>query len=172
LVRLNIVENLVATSVELIKYPELILVIAPILPVISGGAFFKYPELKWYVIAVITAIYCLLRRKYLWDYRGKRGFDLWRSVIAATAVVGSLFVVFDGWLVYRYWGLPWRAFTENQIGILVAEVPDQPNREQQEAYQNALRLCVQKNQELGEVVKVRLIERPLPPMLMLSRPKQ
>ncbi len=153
-------EKLVPTLIELIKYPELILVIVPVLPFISGGAFFEYPEFKWYVIAVITVTYFLLRRKNLWDYKGKRGFDLWRSAIAATAVAGSASVVI-GWLFYRYWGLP-PAFTDDQIGILVAEVPDQTNRQQQNAYQNALRDRIQHNEKLRKVVKVRLIERPLP----------
>jgi tetratricopeptide (TPR) repeat protein len=67
-----------------------------------------------------------------------------------------------GWLFFRYWGLA-PAFTDDEIGILVAEVPDQTNREQQVAYQNALRLRFKNNKELREVVKVGLIERPLPP---------
>jgi hypothetical protein len=126
---------------------------------ITGGLFFEYPALLPVAIVVVTVILTYLWYKNLRDYKGKRGFELWRSTIAtgvAVALVSSLI----GWLFYRFWGLP-SSFTDDQIGILVAEVPDQTNREQQVAYQNALRLRVQSNSELREVVKVRLIERPL-----------
>jgi hypothetical protein len=126
-----------------------------------GGLFFEYPALIPLAIIVLTVIFTYRRYKYLWDYRGKRRFDLWGSVIAASAAV-ALGMSLIGWLVYRYWGLP-HSFADNQIGILVAEVPDQTNSEQQQAYQNALRSRVQSNPELQDIVKVRLIERPLPP---------
>ena len=81
-------------------------------------------------------------------------------MLAASLVAAGLSVI--GWLVYRYWGLP-SSFADGQIDILVAEVPDQNNREQQPAYQTALRLRVQNSEQLQKIVKVRLIERPLPP---------
>jgi tetratricopeptide (TPR) repeat protein len=132
-----------------------------LIELISGGLFFEYPTLIPVTIVVLTVIFAYLRYKYLWDYRGKRRFDLWRSVIVASAAV-ALVLSLIGWLAYRYWGLP-PSFADDQIGILVAEVPDQPNREQQLAYQNALRLRVQSIPELRDIVKVRLIRRPLPP---------
>jgi tetratricopeptide (TPR) repeat protein len=49
---------------------------------------------------------------------------------------------------------------------LIAEVPDQPNREQRAAYQNAIIDRIRSTQQLRDVVKVRLIERPLPFDLM------
>jgi hypothetical protein len=55
------------------------------------------------------------------------------------------------------------SFANGQIGILVAEVPDQDNREQPPAYQTALNLRVQNSEQLQKIVKVRLIERPLLP---------
>jgi hypothetical protein len=67
-----------------------------------------------------------------------------------------------GWLIYRYCFLP-PPFTDDEIGILIAEVPDQKNHEQQSAYQNTIRGRVQSDEQLREIVKVRLIERPLPP---------
>jgi tetratricopeptide (TPR) repeat protein len=159
-----------------------------LIELISGGFFFEYPALIPVTIVVLTVIFfAYLYYKYLWDEgsvvpdthvlvdehgkplggefpdykRGKRRFDLWRSIIVASAAV-ALVLSLIGWLGYRYWGLP-TSFADDQIGILVAEVPDQTNREQQLAYQNALRLHVQSNPELRETVKVRLIERPLPP---------
>jgi hypothetical protein len=46
---------------------------------------------------------------------------------------------------------------------IVAEVPNQYDTEQQTAYQNALVSRFEGSEQLREVVKVRLIERPLPP---------
>jgi Flp pilus assembly protein TadD len=122
---------------------------------VSGGFFFEHPRLIPIAILVLTGI-------YLWRFQGARGFGPWRSVLAAsTAVLLVLSII--GWLAYRYWGLP-DSFADGQIGILIAEVPgDQQGRQHQEAYQNAIRLRVQNSDELREIVKVRLIERPLPP---------
>jgi tetratricopeptide (TPR) repeat protein len=75
--------------------------------------------------------------------------------------VSVLLLAPAAWLIYRYVGLP-PAFAKDEIGILVAEVPDQPNREQQTAYQNAIIDRIRGIQQLRDVVKVRLIERPLP----------
>ncbi len=126
-----------------------------------GGRFFEYPPLIPLVIVVLTVYFACRRYQYLGDYRGERGFRLRRSVLAASAVVAAGLSVID-WPVYRYWGLP-SSFADGQIGILVAEVPDQNNREQQPAYQTALRLRVQNSEQLQKIVKVRLIERPLIP---------
>jgi len=132
-----------------------------------GGLFFEYPPLIPLVIVVLTVIFAYRRYRHLWDYRGERGFGLWRSVLAASAIVmAGLSVI--GWLAYRFWGLP-PSFADGQIGILVAEVPDQNNRNHQEAYQYAIRLQIA---QLREVVKVRLIERHCPRMLMPSKPRR
>ncbi len=132
-----------------------------LIELITGGLFFEYPALIPVAIAVVTVVIAYRWYKYLWDSKGKRGFDLWRSVAAAGVAVASVLSLV-GWLYYRFWGLP-PSFTDDQIGILIAEVPDQSNREQQNAYQNALRFRVQHNSELHDVAKVRLMERPLPP---------
>ena len=130
-----------------------------LIDLLSGGAFFKYPLLIPIAIAVVTLIFTF--SFYRWKYPPASGFCPWRPVLAASVSVAFVLSI-AFFLFHRYWGLP-ATFTDDQIGILVAEVPDQTNREQQQAYQNALHLCVQKNQELQEVVKVRLLLRPLPP---------
>jgi tetratricopeptide (TPR) repeat protein len=126
-----------------------------------GGLFFECPALIPLAITVLTVIFAYRRYKYLWDYRGKRRFDLWGSVIAASAAV-TLGLSLIGWLLYRYWGLP-HPFAADQIGILIAEEPGQINPRHQQAYQLALHLCFQNNSELRDIVKVKLIQRPLPP---------
>jgi len=52
-------------------------------------------------------------------------------------------------------------FGEGDIGILVAEVPGDKNREEQQKYVNAIREQVQKSPDLADVVKVHMLERPL-----------
>jgi Flp pilus assembly protein TadD len=90
------------------------------------------------------------------------GLRPWREVLAVWVVVAFVLSII-GFLFYRYWGLPLRPFADDEIGILVAEVPDQTNREQQTAYQTAIIRRVQTNEQLRERVKVKLIERPLRP---------
>jgi hypothetical protein len=130
-----------------------------LIDLLTGGAFFKYPLLIPIAIVVVTLIFAF--SFYRWKYLPASGFRPWRPVLAASVSV-ALVLSIAFCLFYRYWGLP-HPFAVGQIGILVAEVPDQNNREQQTAYQNALRQRVQDNGELREVVKVRLIERPLLP---------
>ena len=128
-----------------------------------GDLPFEHPPLIPLFIFLLPAVtiaprYCL----YRWNYKGGRGFrDLWLPVtaiyLASVLVLSPL-----GWVFYRYWGLP-PAFAKNEIGILVAEVSSQTDREQQIAYQNSLRDRIRKSDELRSFVKVRLIQRPLPP---------
>ena len=65
------------------------------------------------------------------------------------------------WCRYRYWGLP-SVFSKGEIGILVAEVPGDIDRQRQIAYARAIYSLTQQDNELAGTVKVRLIERPLP----------
>ena len=128
-----------------------------------GDLPFEHPPLIPLFIFLLPAVtiaprYCL----YRWNYKGGRGFrDLWLPVtaiyLASVLVLSPL-----GWVFYRYWGLP-PAFAKNEIGILVEEVSSQTDREQQIAYQNSLRDRIRKSDELRSFVKVRLIQRPLPP---------
>ncbi|HLW69168.1 MAG TPA: tetratricopeptide repeat protein [Candidatus Binataceae bacterium] len=126
-----------------------------------GGLFFEYPRRIAIAVVALTAIFAYFRYWYLRDYRGEQRFALWRSVIVfslGVAIVSSII----GWLTYRYWGLPC-SFTDGQIGILIAEVPGDQNREQQSAYQNSIFLQFQSSEQLRGIAHVKQIERPLPP---------
>jgi tetratricopeptide (TPR) repeat protein len=126
------------------------------------GLPFEYPGLIRLLVFTLPAVTIApLYFRYRWNYRASRRFrDLWLPVFAAYLISLPVFGL-AGWCFYRYWGLP-DAFAKNDIGILVAEVPEQTSREQQHAYQNALRNSIEKSSELRDVTKVRLIERPLP----------
>jgi hypothetical protein len=130
-----------------------------LIELLTGGFFFEHPGLIPFAILVGSVIIAGLY--YRWRYSPASELGPWRSVLSVwvITVVGLSLV---GWLIYRCWGLP-HPFATGQIGILVAEVPDQDNREQQTAYQTAILRQVHKNEQLREVVKIRLIERPLPP---------
>ena len=127
---------------------------------LTGGLFFKYPPLI--PIAIIAATLIVVFSFYRWKYLPASGLRPWRPLLAVFVSV-ALVLSIAGFSYYRYWGLPLRPFADNDIGILVAEVPDQNNREQQTAYQTAILRRVQKDDQLREWVKVKLIERPLLP---------
>jgi hypothetical protein len=76
-------------------------------------------------------------------------------------MASSLLLAPVAWLLYRNVGLP-HSFATGEVGILVAEAPNQTSPDQQIAYQNTLRAYIQNSPELRDVAKVRLIERPLP----------
>jgi hypothetical protein len=124
---------------------------------------FEYPLLFPIIVVGISAI--VARRyanaKYVWTPSAPEFIRRWALEFAKVWLATVLPLAVAAWLIYRYVGLP-PAFAKDEIGILVAEVPDQPNREQQTAYQNAIIDRIRSIQQLRDVVKVRLIERPLP----------
>jgi hypothetical protein len=130
-----------------------------LITLLSVGLFFKYPRLIPISILVVASGSAFWF--YRWKYTPQAGVGPWREVLAVWAIV-ALVLSIVGVLGYRYWGLP-SPFADDDIGILVAEVPDQTNREQQTAYQTAILRRVQSNEQLRERVKVKLITRPLLP---------
>ena len=105
--------------------------------------------------AGLLLLWALIR--YRWK-KGLRGPKLlFNGPVLATCAVIVIGVV----LFYRYWGLP-QAFAPGEIGILVAEIPGDDNRRQQNTYAHAIRQLVAETPDLADIVKVRLLERPLP----------
>jgi tetratricopeptide (TPR) repeat protein len=104
----------------------------------------------------------VLRLCYCWRYRGARdirqfgGGWTWVILITAGVVLPCYYVCRD-----RYWGLP-APFERGEIGILIGEVPGDTNQQQQAAYAREIRALVQKTPELEAIVKVEMLERPLP----------
>jgi len=97
---------------------------------------------------------------YLWN-RGHRGFRaLWLRVLILPLCIMATLAGYGLWH-YRFRGLPW-AFASNEVGFLIAEVPGDKDHEQQNAYAQAIRELSEKTPSLKGVVRVRLIERPLP----------
>lgn len=127
-----------------------------------GGYPFEYPRLFPLLVMGITFFltvsYYLYRRR-----RSENRFQMriWTPVIAvliASACVLSAIAC----LIYRFWGIP-PAFVKRDVGILVAEVPDQVDLKDQTAYQRELINYIEEHPALKDVARVQLIERPLPP---------
>jgi hypothetical protein len=135
------------------------------LPAKFGGLPFEYPHLFPILVAGISTIVAWRYANYLWTPGRSGSFLRWAAVIVAAWLVSVLLLAPGAWLIYRHVGLP-HSFATGEIGILVAEVPDQKSREQQTAYENAIIDRIRGIQDLRDVVKVKLIERPLPPDLM------
>ena len=94
--------------------------------------------------------------------RWKQRYRKFRTLLFNWPVFSACVVCLVGLpLFYRYWGAP-EAFGSNEIGILVAEVPGDTRREQQNSYAMAIRSLTASTPDLADVVKVRLLERPLP----------
>jgi hypothetical protein len=123
---------------------------------------FEYPRLFFVVVPALATVAAALFGRYLWNPGRSRWFSSWSPAFLRVWVIWLLIFSATTWFFYRYYHLP-DAFAENEIGILIAEVPDQQNREQQTAYQNAIMDRIAHNETLAGSVRVRLIERPLPP---------
>jgi tetratricopeptide (TPR) repeat protein len=128
-----------------------------------GGLPFEYPLLFPVTVVGIsaTAARGYANAKYVWTPSAPKFIRRWTLEFAKAWLVSVLLLAPAAWLIYRYVGLP-PVFAKDEIGILVAEVLDQPNSEQQTAYQNAIIDRIRSIQQLRDVVKVRLIERPFP----------
>jgi hypothetical protein len=125
------------------------------------GLFFEHPSLSLIVVVGAPVVPASFYANYLW-VRGRSGnIRRFAPEFAKAYIAIFLPLVLIAWQFYRYWGLP-HSFATSEIGILVAEVPNQTSPEQQIAYQNTLRAYIQNSSELRDVAKVRLIERPLP----------
>src|SRR5713101_284346 len=116
--------------------------------VVSG---YPWPALLG-IIPVGFALYML------WVYEGLRNSRLFLNRYFALAVVVSSLGVF---LYLHYWGLP-EEFAADDTGILIALVPGDKNRVQQQTYAQAIRRLVSESPELAQKVRVRLLGRPLP----------
>ena len=115
----------------------------------------------WALPVVFLAL-LVLRLRYCWRYRGARelrqfgGGWTWVILVTASVVLGCYY----GYR-YRYWGLP-PPFEKGEIGILIGEIPGDIDQRQQAAYAREIRALVQKTPELEAIVKVKMLERPLP----------
>src|SRR6266851_5036959 len=126
-----------------------------------GGYPFEYPPLFPLIAIVLATVITLPYYKHRREkWHNEFRVAIWMPVISvfAAALVGSLILA---WATDRFWGLP-NGFAKEDVGILVAELPNQTNREQQTAYERELIAYIQKDSELKYLAKVRLIERPLP----------
>jgi len=113
-------------------------------------------------VLVVSVLYW--RVQYRWN-QGARDGQLWLDkYLWITFVCGVILLASWERYYYRYWGLP-EPFTTGEVGILIAEVPGDQNREQQTAYQAAIIQLIRASPELKNIVKVRLLERLLPPDL-------
>ena len=116
------------------------------------------------ILGVLLAIYAVAR--YQWNQGSNSLPALLRdpTVITVTlALFGGLAIYLSLYLVLyeRKRGLP-RAFSGDEIGILVAEIPGDRDRKLQQTYVQAIRALAATVSELADQVRVRLIERPLP----------
>ena len=103
----------------------------------------------------LLLLWALIRYRWKKGHRGPK--LLFNGPVLGTCAV----IVIGVSLFYRHWGLP-QAFAPGEIGILVAEIPGDDNRQQQNTYAHAIRQLVAETPDLADKVKVRLIERPLP----------
>ena len=115
-----------------------------------------YPILTLPLIAICARFMVAPYGRYLWN-RGRRRFRLWLPVLGAYLCIS--FLAAGYW--YRFWGVP-PPFGKDEVGFLIAEVPGDVERQRQNAYAQAIRKQVEMTPSLKGVVRVRLIERPLP----------
>ena len=100
--------------------------------------------------------------RYRWKYKGARGLALiWDRSFLATFLVGVVILACYFYYRYRWWGLP-PPFEKGEIGILIGELPGDRDRQQQAAYAREIYALIQKSPELQAIVKVKMLERPLP----------
>ena len=106
------------------------------------------------------AVAFLLVSLVIW-VRWKRRYRKLTKLLLNWEVAATVVLCLVGlFLFYEYWGLP-EAFSEDEIGILVAEVPNDPDRKQQQSYALEILSRIEKAPDLVEHVRVRLLERPL-----------
>jgi tetratricopeptide (TPR) repeat protein len=97
--------------------------------------------------------------RYQWD-QGRRGIKLvspwvfWSGIATIAVVCGSSF-----WYL-NYWGMP-STFLASETGILIASIPGDNNRVEQQTYAQAIRRLAYESPDLAKSVRVELIERPL-----------
>lgn len=112
------------------------------------------------ILAAAFLSYYTLHYKWARGLRNSRLFLNKLVILTVCASVGVLALYF--FYRYRYLGLPER-FKSDEIGILVAEVPGDRQRQAQIAYVLAIQEAADKVPELRDLVKVRLLDRPLSP---------
>lgn len=120
---------------------------------------------KWAppVIAGLV-MYLLARHRWATGSRSLREIFVNRQFIVGVVVCSiSLITYYSCAFAYRrwLWGLP-PPFEKDEIGILIAKVPADAQQQKQALYAQAIRALVEKSPDLQDVVKVRLLQRPLP----------
>jgi tetratricopeptide (TPR) repeat protein len=80
-------------------------------------------------------------------------------VLIAFVVAVIIECAFTFWYV-KFFGIP-SPFAEDQIGILVAQIPSDKNSTHQQTYAQAIREIVKESPELSSHVSVRMLDRPL-----------
>jgi Flp pilus assembly protein TadD len=115
----------------------------------------------WGPLAVFLGL-LMWRVRHRWNYEGARGGELfWDRWVLSIFLVGIVYSPAYYYYRYRYWGLP-PSFEKGEIGILIGEIPGDTNQQQQAAYAREIRALVRKTPELEAIVKVKMLERPLP----------
>src|SRR5690348_1583208 len=121
---------------------------------------FENPASLPFVILLGAGWICWVYGRFLWN-KGERGF---RKLTLPLLIAASILLFTAGPVagyVYLYRGLP-SGFNDSEIGILVAKVPGDKESEWQSKYARAILEQVNNNPQLHGVIKVRLLERPLP----------
>jgi tetratricopeptide (TPR) repeat protein len=115
------------------------------------------------LVGFLVILYQIIR------HRRKRRKKLQKKIInviydpAVTFVLAGGALILAGYYFYRheFMGMP-RSFSNNEVGIVIAPVPgDDSWRTEQQAYDLAIQKELSTAPDLRDVVKVRLLERPL-----------
>ena len=102
---------------------------------------FEYPpreHLLFYLLSV-----CIIAGFFAFVYfrrlsaDKRRDWRKWWLPVVGLFVASYVVVFVSLYLYYRYWSLP-PTFQNGEVGILVAEVPDEPNFQRQYAYVRAI----------------------------------
>jgi len=112
------------------------------------------------VIGIVAGFVASICFSLLWGDKRRSWRELWMPVGTSFAF-GYLVLLVLLPFYYRYGNLP-SSFQNGEVGILIAEVPDEPNLARQRAYELAIRDRFQKSARLKDIAKVRMLTRPLP----------
>src|ERR1035438_3671886 len=121
---------------------------------------YEYPSAAPLFVLLFAVGIVWLYGRYRWK-KGSRGFH---QLAVPLVYMGASFLLpaaLLAYYLYLYRGLP-SAFNSSETGILVAEISGDVDRKQQSKYARAILDQTEKSPHLHGLVKVRLIERPLP----------
>ncbi len=108
------------------------------------------------IVILGAVLYSRWKRRYR-----KPSSLLFNREIATALIVCAVFSAGYYAYFYRYWGLP-EKFDRHEVGILIAEVPGDVAGKEQQAYALAIEDLAQKTPDLKGVLRVKLLQRPLP----------